>query len=148
MSWLPASTKLTGEARMVAASQVPSFKAVSPPAESLARFASTLAFDDIPAPARERGKLLILDALGVGLASNAYPFAARSIAGIVALAERDGACSVLGRSERLPVRDAALANGILIHGLDFDDTHLASIIHATAACLPCALSLSESLDVD
>jgi 2-methylcitrate dehydratase PrpD len=43
------------------------------------------------------------------------------------------------------VRDAALANGILIHGLDFDDTHLASIVHPTAACLPCALSLSEEL---
>jgi 2-methylcitrate dehydratase PrpD len=44
------------------------------------------------------------------------------------------------------MRDAALANGILIHGLDFDDTHLASIVHATAASLPCALSLAEALD--
>lgn len=45
----------------------------------------------------------------------------------------------------MPVRDAALANGILIHGLDFDDTHLTSIVHPTAACLPCAFSLGESL---
>jgi hypothetical protein len=36
----------------------------------------------------------------------------------------------------------------LIHGLDFDDTHLASIIHATAACLPTALTFGEELDVD
>ncbi|MDF2812035.1 MAG: MmgE/PrpD family protein [Microvirga sp.] len=133
---------------MVATSQAPEFKIASPPAESVARFASRLVFDDVPAAATERAKLLILDALGVGLASNAYPFSERAMAGIVALAERDGTCSVLGRRDRLPVRDAALANGILIHGLDFDDTHLASIIHASAACLPCALSLSESLDVD
>jgi len=32
---------------------------------------------------------------------------------------------------------------MLIHGLDFDDTHLASIIHATAACLPTALTFGE-----
>ena len=37
---------------------------------------------------------------------------------------------------------------MLIHGLDFDDTHLASIIHATAACLPTALTFGEELDVD
>ncbi len=54
---------------------------------------------------------------------------------------------VLGRRERLPMRDAALANGILIHGLDFDDTHMSSIVHATAASLPCALSLAEALDL-
>src|SRR5690606_18441714 len=42
---------------------------------------------------------------------------------------------------------AAMVNGILIHGLDFDDTHLASIVHPSAACLPCTLSLGESLGV-
>jgi 2-methylcitrate dehydratase PrpD len=39
-----------------------------------------------------------------------------------------------------------LVNGVLIHGLDFDDTHLASIIHPTATSLPAALALGESLD--
>jgi 2-methylcitrate dehydratase PrpD len=53
---------------------------------------------------------------------------------------------VIGRAERLGARDAALVNGVLIHGLDFDDTHLASIIHPTATSLPAALALGESLD--
>jgi 2-methylcitrate dehydratase PrpD len=114
------------------------------PARSLAAFAAGLQFSDIPAPVIDRAKLLILDALGVGLASNAYSYADRAVAGAVALGG-DGPCSVIGRAERLPVRDAALANGILIHGLDFDDTHLTSIVHPTAACLPCALTFSESL---
>jgi 2-methylcitrate dehydratase PrpD len=114
------------------------------PARELAAFAVALSFDHIPRPVLERAKLLILDALGVGLASNAYPYAERSLAGIAALGG-PGARTVIGRPERLSVRDAALANGILIHGLDFDDTHLASIVHPTAACLPCALSLSEEL---
>jgi 2-methylcitrate dehydratase PrpD len=114
------------------------------PARRLAEFAAGLTFDDIPEAVRERAKLLILDALGCGLASNAYGFADAAVAGAAALGG-EGPCSVIGRSVRLPVRDAALANGMLIHGLDFDDTHLASIVHPTAACLPCALSLGELL---
>lgn len=119
------------------------------PARRIAEFATGLDYEAIPEPVRERARIQILDGLGVGLASNAYPFAARAVAGLVALAGAGGGderCTVIGRAERLPVRDAALANGILIHGLDFDDTHLASIVHATAACLPCALSLGEALD--
>lgn len=115
------------------------------PAQSLAQFAADLRFEDIPASVIDRAKMLILDALGVGLASNAYDYADRAVAGAVALGE-SGPCSVIGRAERLPVRDAALANGVLIHGLDFDDTHLTSIVHPTAACLPCAMTFAESLE--
>jgi 2-methylcitrate dehydratase PrpD len=116
------------------------------PACAIARFVAGLRYQDIPPAVRERARIQILDGLGVGLASNAYPFADKAIAGLRALGG-EGGCTVLGRRERLPMRDAALANGILIHGLDFDDTHLASIVHATAAALPAALSLAEALDL-
>lgn len=114
------------------------------PAERLAGFAAALTYEDIPEAVRERARIQILDGLGVGLASNAFPFAEKTLAGIAALAG-PGDCTVLGRTLRLPLRDAALANGFLVHGLDFDDTHLASIVHATAASLPCGLTLAESL---
>lgn len=122
----------------------PAEAAIASLARRIADFAVALNYDAIPGKVRERARIQMLDGLGVGLASNAYPFAARAMAGIQALGG-DGDCSVLGRPVRLPLRDAALANGILIHGLDFDDTHLASIVHATAASLPCALSLGEHL---
>ena len=121
--------------------------AAAKPARTLAGFAAGLKLEDIPAPVLHRAKLLILDALGCGLASNAYDFAAVAVASATALGG-EGTCSVIGRDVRLPVRDAALANGMLIHGLDFDDTHLNSIIHATAACLPCALTFGESRGID
>jgi len=116
------------------------------PARSIARFAATLRYEDIPPAVRERARIQILDGLGVGFASNAYPFAEKAMAGLRALGGA-GDCTVLGRRERLPMRDAALANGILIHGLDFDDTHISSIVHATAASLPSALSMAEALDL-
>ena len=122
-------------------------------AGTLAAFAANLTFEQIPAPVVARAKLLILDALGCGLASNAYAFADISVASVTRLASIDrvpggpGLVHVIGRALKLPVRDAALVNGMLIHGLDFDDTHLDSIIHATAACLPCGLTLGDALRV-
>ena len=114
-------------------------------AEGLSDFVAALSWDDIPERVRDRAKLQILDALGTGIAANAYPFSKQALAGINALGG-NGECSIIGRSARLSPRDAALANGLLMHGLDFDDTHLASIIHPTAASLPAALAVAESLE--
>jgi 2-methylcitrate dehydratase PrpD len=111
----------------------------------IARFAAGLKLADVPAPVLSRAKLHILDALGLGLASTKQDFAASAYAGISALSS-GGTSSVIGRSERLEMRDAALVNAVLIHGLDFDDTHLASIIHPTCTSLPAALALGEALD--
>ena len=116
-----------------------------PPARRLARLAAGLRFADAPAAVRDRAKLHILDAIGLGFASHAYDYAKSSIAGISAIGA-SGDCTVLGVSRGFEVRDAALLNGILVHGLDFDDTHLASIIHPTATSLPAALAVAETQD--
>ncbi len=114
-------------------------------AESLSAFAANLTWADIPPAVRERAKLQILDAVGTGIAATAYPFAQKAVAGVNALGG-SGTCSVIGQTGRLNARDAALANGMLMHGLDFDDTHLASIIHASVACLPAALAVAEAAE--
>ncbi len=115
------------------------------PSQALAGFTAGLKLADVPAAVVLRAKLHILDGLGLGLASNSYEFGQSAAAGVGAMGP-GGTCSVIGRAERLEVRDAALLNAILIHGLDFDDTHLGSIIHPTCTALPVALSLGESLD--
>jgi 2-methylcitrate dehydratase PrpD len=50
---------------------------------------------------------------------------------------------VLGRGVRVSAPDAAWVNGILAHVLDFDDTHLATIIHVSAPVLPAVLALAD-----
>ena len=112
-------------------------------APRLAAFARTLSYDEIPAQVRERAKHLILDAVGIAFASSTYDFSRRTSAAVRRLAG-DGASPVLAHSMRLPPRDAAMLNGVLVHGLDFDDTHSAGIIHATASTLPCALAAAVS----
>lgn len=114
-------------------------------AAAIAEFAAGLRYDAIPEPVRERARIQMLDAVGVGFAANAFPWSGKALAGVAALGGA-GDCTVLGQPLRLAPRDAALANGLLMHGLDFDDTHLASIVHASVATLPAAMALGESLE--
>ncbi len=116
-----------------------------PPSRAIAEMASTLRLSDVPEAVVNRAKLHILDALGLGLAASVQDFGKSALAGAVSMGA-SGECSVIGRAERLEMRDAAMVNGVLTHGLDFDDTHLASIIHATVTALPAALALGEKLD--
>ena len=48
-------------------------------------------------------------------------------------ANTTSARSVIGFPARLPLRDAVLVNAVLVHGLDYDDTHVPGIIHATSS---------------
>ena len=113
------------------------------PARGLAQFVAGLRLADVPKPVRERARQLILDAVGVALAARRYPFAERTLVGAAALGG-DGTGTVIGHRERLPLRDAALVNGVLLHGLDFDDSHLTAIIHPTVTCLPAAFGVAEA----
>lgn len=45
----------------------------------------------------------------------------------------------------IPAASAALVNGTLAHALDFDDTHLPSILHPSASVVPAAMAIAERL---
>jgi 2-methylcitrate dehydratase PrpD len=113
---------------------------------ALASFIHGLRYEDIPEDVRARAKYLILDSVGIAMASNHYDFSDRIFAGIRAMAD-GGEGTVIGKSERLPLRDAILMNGALVHGLDFDDTHMNAVVHATAVSFPSAMNIAEKLKV-
>ena len=119
------------------------------PEQSLAQKVAQHAFEctpkSLPPETFAKAQLHLLDTLGLALASYSQDFAKPSLAGIFAAAGQ-GVCVVLGSNKRLAARDAAFANGLLMHGLDFDDTHLASIIHASVASLPAALAMAEHVN--
>ena len=106
---------------------------------TLAQFAHDLTLDAIPQEVRERAKHLILDATGIAYASGGYDFAHKTLTAIAGLGGA-GYVPVIGLPQRLSPRDAALVNGILAHGLDFDDTHTGGVIHSTASVWPAVLS--------
>ncbi|SAL72437.1 MmgE/PrpD family protein [Caballeronia telluris] len=107
----------------------------------LAGFALDLTVDAIPSAVRERAKHLILDGIGLAFATTAFGYADMTLAAMRELGT--GPSTVFGKSGRLALRDAMLANGLLVHGLDFDDTHSRGVIHSTASALPCAFGLAE-----
>ena len=111
----------------------------------LADYVSEFSYQAIPPAVRERAKYLMLDAVGIAYASTQYPFAHHILSGIRSVAG-SGASSLIGLSDKLPLRDAVLMNGALVHGLDYDDTHVGAIVHPTASALPCAMGVTESIN--
>lgn len=109
--------------------------------ETLAGFAHGLEPGAVPQQVRERARHLMLDATGIAYASGRYDFAHKALTAIAGLGG-EGSVPVIGLPVRLPPRDAALINGILVHGLDFDDTHSGGVIHATASMWPAVLATS------
>jgi 2-methylcitrate dehydratase PrpD len=126
----------------LAAGDAPAMPALSI-SQQIAEFAAGLTPEAIPEAVRECAKLHVLDVIGTALAATRFDFAQHALAGISNLAEA-GNNSVIGMRVKLPMRDAVLMNGILAHGLDYDDTHPGAIVHPTSSAFPCALGVAEN----
>ncbi len=96
----------------------------------------------LPEAAGAAARLHFLDALGAGLA------AASASAGKPYRAYARGAAAgdatALGRAAGISAGEAALVNGGLIHSLEFDDTHAASIVHGSSVLAATALAAGEA----
>lgn len=112
------------------------------PAGAIANWVAALDPSDIPDSVIDQARLHVLDALGVALAAADTDFAQKTIAGVRAIST-DGRVPIIGHAVALPPRDAALVNGVLVHGLDFDDTHSEAVTHTSASALPLALSAAD-----
>src|SRR5207344_2218331 len=112
-------------------------------AKRLAGFAIGLTLDDIPAGVAGDAKLHLLDTLGCGLAAHAVGVGGE---GRQAMAELGGEpeSTVIGLDSALPAANAAFANAMLCHGLDFDDTHSDSVSHVSTVVTPAAAALAEA----
>jgi 2-methylcitrate dehydratase PrpD len=117
-------------------------------ARRIARFSAGLRLADIPAPVMAAAKLHFLDAIGVGLAASTVPLMANWADGAQRIGGGDGPASVLGRSGGLSATMAALVNGALIHSLEFDDTHIGSVVHGGSVAAPTALAVSQECQAD
>ena len=110
--------------------------------QRLAGFAADLRYDALPdevlASIRER----MLDTIGLCL--GAVPLDTSTMARRVASAWGGPRESTpIGSSVRLPAAAAAFVNGVLAHSLDFDDTHLPSVLHPSASLIPGVLAVAE-----
>jgi 2-methylcitrate dehydratase PrpD len=111
--------------------------------EKIARFVVDTGYKDIPRDAVEKSKRTALDCLGAALAGVVEPVS-QVITGYVTKLGGPPQASVFGAGVNVSVQDAALANGVIAHALDYDDCGV-KIGHPSVLVLPAVLSLGEHL---
>jgi 2-methylcitrate dehydratase PrpD len=96
----------------------------------------------LPAEVRASVRQRVLDTLGICVAASSL----ETSAAIRRFAVTQGGApeaSAVGVTGRLPAALAALVNGTLAHSLDYDDTHLPSVLHPSATIVPACLAAGQ-----
>lgn len=109
--------------------------------QRLADFTVNFSLPAAPPKALENAKLAILDCLGVAALAATQEVGV----GLLKFASANaspGPCTIWGTSQSVSPRDAALINGTLAHGLDYDDRN-----HSTTYTLAASLAVTEQLNL-
>jgi len=110
--------------------------------QRLASFAIQHRYENLPAAVRDSVPGRILDILGIAAA--ALPLdTSTAVLDYVRDTGGSAQATAVGLPDRVPAALAALVNGTLAHSLDYDDTHLPSVLHPSAAVVPAALAAAE-----
>jgi 2-methylcitrate dehydratase PrpD len=114
-------------------------------AQVISTFALEHPYDALPTEVVDSVRKRVLDTLGICVAASDL----ETSAGVRAYAASQGGrpdAHAVGLSDPLPSSLAALVNGTLAHSLDYDDTHLPSVLHPSASVIPAALAMAETHD--
>jgi 2-methylcitrate dehydratase PrpD len=107
----------------------------------IADFATSFTLPSAPPVAVQNAKLAILDCLGVSVLALSQEIGLSTLR----FARENacaGSCTIWGAATTTSVRDAAFCNGILSHGLDFDDRN-----HSSTFTLAASLAAAEQFDL-
>ena len=114
----------------------------APVGQALGTFVASSAWSALPGALRHEAKRSLLNFIGcaLGVARSApVAMAADALLPFAGPAQ----ATVIGRSERVDVLTAAFLNALSGNLLDYDDTHLRTVIHPTAPVAPGVLALAE-----
>src|SRR5258708_7802885 len=104
-------------------------------------------FSDLSAAAQREARRGVLDWVGCALAGSRH----KTIDTLLSVLQETGGrpqATVLGRSLKLGLLDAPLANGQMGHVLDFDDTHMGGVVlHTSSPVLAALFALAERAPV-
>lgn len=115
----------------------------TPITATLARFATGLRYEALPAAVVERAQLLFMDLTGIMVYSQSLDSTQSLEQTLVDLGHATGSLQVPGQSGRWTPQAAALLAGAAAHSLDFDDTHARGQIHPGAPIIPAALAAAQ-----
>lgn len=110
----------------------------------IGRFAAGLKLADVPPAVIAKSKSVLLDTLGIALASSTMDFGVM----VTKVARKLGGAEeslLIGSATRVAAANAVIANGTLAHGLDYDDTLEEAIVHTGSCAWMTALAVGEEL---
>lgn len=110
--------------------------------QSLARFITESRFEALPEALRHEGRRSILNHIGCALGVARDPAVVTALE-IMRESSGKAVASVYGQREKLGVMEAAFVNAIASNLLDYDDTHLRTVIHPSAPVAPAVFALAE-----
>jgi len=109
---------------------------------NLAKFVTGLTYDDLPASAIDRCKLLILDQLACQIGVSTKPWLQPARQYVEAMGGTQQS-TVVGSNIRVSAEGAAFANGTFGHGFEIDDAYPPGLSHPGAVIVPAALAVAE-----
>jgi 2-methylcitrate dehydratase PrpD len=114
---------------------------------TLARYIVDAKYDDLPPNVRKEGVRTLFNWVGVAIGGSHHETVDVAVS---ALAPFSGPAqaSLLGRSDRFDILNAAFLNGVASHIFDYDDTHLKTIIHPAGPVASAILAYAELHPVD
>lgn len=110
--------------------------------EILADWVVTIKGSDIAPAVRREGLRTFVNWVGCAVGGATHETVDRALTAVTPFSGKPTS-TVLGRSEKLDALHAALLNGITSHVLDYDDTHLKTIIHPAGPVASALLALAE-----
>ncbi len=108
----------------------------------LSGFAAQTTFQQLPPEVVRESKRAVLNYLGVALGACRHE-AVRILTAIAEDAGGHPVATLFGSGIKTSAVQAATVNGAMSHVLDYDDTHLDTVIHPTGPVLSAALPLAE-----
>ena len=115
--------------------------------DRLIDFALNFRTEDIPQEVLDNQKTVLTDSIGVMTAASALEPAAKPFLDFAA-ANGSGSSTILGTGLKTSPVLAAMANGALIHALDYEDGHDVSHAHPNTASIPAILAYAEAENKD
>lgn len=109
----------------------------------IAKFLTSIQYDDIPSEVIERIKLLILDSFGCAIFGCSLPWS-KILIDVLCGVDSSNSCTIWGSSSRISAPHAALINGALVQSFELDDVHRAGVLHVGAVTLPALLAAVQS----
>ena len=118
--------------------------ALATPLQQLAAFAAAVDYDSLPEDVTTSLRERMLDTVGLCLASHELETSAMAHA-VGRSWQTVGSSRTLGFGTHMAPAATAFVNGVLAHSLDFDDTHLPSVLHPSASIVPATLAVAEAV---